>query len=54
MMKDRNFGYVKFVSKELVDVVIEGIYGYEVLGMKFKVMYVDLLKLEVFRKRSRI
>lgn len=54
MMKDRNFGYVKFVSKELVDVVIEGIYGYEVLGMKFKVMYVDLFKLEVFRKRLRI
>lgn len=50
MMKDRNFGYVKFVSKEFADVVIEGMYGYEVFGMKLKVMYVDLFKLEAFRK----
>lgn len=53
MMKDRNFGYAKFASKESADAAIEGIHGHEVLGMKLKVMHADPPKSEASRKRPR-
>ena len=53
MMKDRNFGYAKFASKESADAAIEGIHGHEVLGMKLKVMHADPPKSESSRKRPR-
>lgn len=52
MMKDRNFGYAKFASKDSADVAIEGLHGHEVLGMKLKVMHADPPKHES-RKRPR-
>lgn len=53
MMKERNFGYAKFASKESADAAIEGIHGHEVLGMKLKVMHADPPKSEASRKRPR-
>lgn len=53
MMKDRNFGYAKFASKDSADVAIEGLHGHEVLGMKLKVMHADPPKHESSRKRPR-
>lgn len=53
MMKDRNFGYAKFASKESADAAIEGMHGHEVLGMKLKVMHADPPKSEASRKRPR-
>ena len=53
MMKERNFGYAKFASKESADAAIEGLHGHEVLGMKLKVMHADPPKSEASRKRPR-
>ena len=53
MMKERNFGYAKFASKESADAAIEGLHGHEVLGMKLKVMHADPPKTESSRKRPR-
>lgn len=53
MMKDRNFGYAKFASKDSADVAIEGLHGHQVLGMKLKVMHADPPKNEASRKRPR-
>jgi len=53
MMKERNFGYAKYASKESADAAIEGLHGHEVLGMKLKVMHADPPKSEASRKRPR-
>ena len=53
MMKERNFGYAKFASKESADAAIEGLHGHEVLGMRLKVMHADPPKSEASRKRPR-
>lgn len=53
MMKDRNFGYAKYASKESAEAAIVGLNGHSVLGMKLKVMQADPPKSEASRKRPR-